>query len=461
MNAMAGIFKKYVSRAAYAAFENISGRYVLEQHASLRNAMNLSWPERKLQNRKKLANLVAFAKATVPYYADMLGKMKFDPELILADPRYLRDIPILTKADVMESGSRLISSPYVDAIRLHQSRTNGSTGANMTVYYDPVALDLSAAVTALSQEWVGFQLGDRQIHISSAIPDHGDKRSNRVEALRKLASNRSSLEMAHLDRDQLIKIWEQIKSQKPKIVQALPSQMYAIAQKLSGEHEADLGAFETFVSTGETLEKHQRDLIEARFRCRIANRYGNAEFGIIAHTVIANRLTKFKNSYDSMRVIDTHVWVDGYPQPGSTTDEALVVTGLNNKCFPLINYSTGDLSSVRESVDGIFLDGIRGRVHEVVRIGSREITTQYIQDILSAKTKATDFQVFTTESGDISRILVACDSDLEWKNVESALRSGFPEELRVEFCEYSDFSRVGRQNKFTYVVKDSLPTEGE
>lgn len=444
--------QKLLRRVAFAGFEYVAGRHIRSQHQALIMRMRQPWIERRNANRQRLAALVTYAKTHVPYYRDIMGALRFNPEMILSNPAALRDIPILTKEDILEQGDRLIAEPYRDLVKLHLSRTNGSTGANLWVRYDPVALDISAAVTAMTQDWCGFEQGQRQLHLSSAIPNHGDARASQIERLRQFASNRMVLELGDLNPIALSKLLKKLRAARTQLVQGLPSQLYALAQTAQAEAIDMAGAAPVIVTTGERLHEHQRSLIETVFGSPVINRYGNAEFGVMAHGVSERAKGALSSTGKDLRLIDTHVWADSFSDTTSDTPIPLVITGLNNHAFPLINYATGDLGCLNEDDEGIRLSQLAGRVHDVVRFGAKEVTTQLVQDILSAKAKIDDFQLQVDAHNQVRKVAVASDDPLQHASVKAVLQTSFGNTFSIEFVTYSTFVGRGWQNKFSYVV---------
>ena len=434
----------------FPVFEWVSGRQVTAQYVALKAASDEAWEIRKRKNSQRLASIVSFAKANVPYYKNVLTKIKFEPLRLLDDPKYLQDIPILTKRDLLEYGPALISERHKGYVNLQPSYTNGSTGPNLAIYYSPPAKDISAAVTRLTHDWVGFGSRQIQVHLSTEIPNHGDRRAQRIESIRRLIARRESVELSSLSHEDLLRSWKEISSLAPYLVQGLPSQLYAIAGTVKETHGSQHGYFKVFVSTGETLFPHQRALIEDVFGCQIANRYGNAEFGIIAHEDFRTVGEDIQSS-QMMRVVDTHVWVETYKNLGSGVSPILVTT-LNNRAFPLINYTSGDLAEVVECSNGIYISPVQGRIHDEVTIGGKRFTTQFFQDLLSARCGITDFQILKMSGGAV-KIKVVLKSNTQQESVRSVLASTFGDTFNIEFCKLAELHRVGAQGKFRYVIE--------
>ena len=96
---------------------------------------------------------------------------------------------------------------------------------------------------------------------------------------------------------------------------------------------AGAGVFTVFEIQRRTCPKpHQRETIARVFECRVVDRYGLAEFGVVAY--------QMDGDSNALRVYDGFVW------PETTEEGEIVLTGLTNRMMPLIRYRTGDLATL-------------------------------------------------------------------------------------------------------------------
>src|SRR5258705_246283 len=101
-------FRGIAAVIAYPLAERFEGRDVRSKRRALASAMARDFAERRQQSWAALVDLVRFAAVNVPYYRDLFARIRFDPDKLTNDPRYLQDIPYLTK-DLFESeGDRLL-----------------------------------------------------------------------------------------------------------------------------------------------------------------------------------------------------------------------------------------------------------------------------------------------------------------------------------------------------------------
>lgn len=450
------------SHVVFPLAERLSARDVMGRVRAINHDLAMPWVERQRHNRLRLAEMVQWAQHEIPFYRDLFAQLKFDPLKLINDIRYLSNIPVLTKADLLEAGDRIVHPHAKEYLTMQASRTNGSTGASLPVYYSPAAKDESAAVTRITHEWIGFGDSDLQLHISSELPGEVPVEARREEWWRRAATNRISVECSSWADENLETVWQTIKRNTPYLVQGHPSTLAHLAAYVKDRHGSGRGKFKVFVSTGERLGDHQRAVIEEVFGCRVANRYGNAEFGIVAHERFISRPDEPDMQSDVtpaeatarryLQIFDPCVWVETLPASAGIGGP-LVVTSLVNYASPLIRYATGDEGRVVKGRAGVYLDGLEGRVHDVVVIRGIRYSTSFIQDMLSREMKVSDFQ-FVRGANEALELRVVLQNTKDEAAVRSLIEQVLGEgAVKIVFGSRAQFIRVGRQQKFRYVVE--------
>ena len=107
---------------AYPIAERIEKRDIRNKRSELRSYYKLPFVARKQVMRTRLADIVEFAGANVPYYKDLFRTHGFDPAILRKDSAYLQDLPYLTKDIVREQGRRLLSS-NLEGLRHYDMKT--------------------------------------------------------------------------------------------------------------------------------------------------------------------------------------------------------------------------------------------------------------------------------------------------------------------------------------------------
>jgi len=391
---------------------------------------------REVLMKNELCNLVAFANEKVPYYRDLFKAIKFNPEKLQKDVRYINEIPFLDKNIILEQGNRLLVDNYAD-YKDYPCKTGGSTGKSVIIHYDQDAADWSASTTLYARHLCGNKRHKKELHLSSELPVIRTGKDKFREDMKCLSMNRTNVFYKTFDDQSMIKILNDIRKAKTHLVHGHPSTMYCLAlqAKKSGNHKK---LFSIFESSGEHLPMKKAEAIQDAFGCDIINRYGLAEAGVIAYQT-------GKNS-EELFLFDHMVYAE------SVLDE-IVITNLKNKIMPLLRYKTGDLGDVKRTDKGFFIENLRGRVHDSVTINGTVYLTHYIQDLLDRFGGVADFQILTKENmNPILRIVL--DENANKEKLESEIRAIFQHHLPVEYISMDDLKLVGRRHKFRYVVNE-------
>lgn len=445
------------SAAIFRVAERLERRNIRARQSALGDEMSLPFAERRRRSWERLIRTVRFAGATVPYYRDLFAGIGFDPDRLTNDPAYLAKLPLLTKDIIREQGDRLLREDHAEH-RKHVCKTGGSTGPSANILYDQRGADWSSAVTRQARAAIGAGPLRSQLHLAAGFGDPIPFRDRVREQVKCLANNRFNLTFATFSPAELDRIWQGILKIRPYLVHGHPSTLHQLAVHLqtSGIRADAKRAFEVFESSGEVLSAAQRELISRVFGCRIVNRYGLAEAGVVAY--------QFDRERDVMRVFDPVVWPEIADvefgselasDPGEQTGE-LVVTTLTNHLMPLLRYRTGDLASLRETSDGFELQRVVGRVHDVIDLAGSPVPTHYVQDVLDRIGGVREFQVERNDNRPIFRIVPETAASLE--KIERELRRHWQASIDVEFVEMDALKRQGWRSKFRHLVS-AAPVE--
>lgn len=439
------------SAAIFRVAERLERRNIRGRQSALGDEMSLPFAERRRRSWERLVRTARFAGATVPYYRDLFADIGFDPDRLTNDPAYFAKIPLLTKDIIREQGDRLLREDHASH-RKHVCKTGGSTGPSANILYDQRGADWSSAVTRLARAMVGAGPLRSELHLAAEFGDpipFGDRVREQVKCL---ANNRFNLTFATFSKAELDRIWQRILKIRPYLIHGHPSTLHQLAVHLEtrGIRADAKPAFQVFESSGEALSATQRELITRVFGCRVVNRYGLAEAGVVAYQLDRER--------DIMRVFDPVVWPEIVDvefgselasDPGDQTGE-LVVTALTNRLMPLLRYRTGDLASLRESDGGFELQRVIGRVHDVIDLAGTPVPTHYVQDVLDRIGGVREFQVERSEHRPVFRIVPESSASME--KIERGLRKHWQASIDVEFVEMESLKRQGWRSKFRHLV---------
>ncbi|MEM6251681.1 MAG: phenylacetate--CoA ligase family protein [Cyanobacteria bacterium P01_D01_bin.156] len=439
------MLKALISYFLYPVLERQQKRQILPKLSALKTFAQRSPVERRRMSQQRLYETVAIAGRDVPYYRDVFQQRQFDPEKLKTDPQYLTDLPYLTKDILREQGERLLSET-VDRSPLHVRKTGGSTGPSALIYYDQTALDWTAAANLQVLEWTGKKRYMKEVHFSSYFPAKPPLRDRLKESIKCISLNRVNITTDVFDPVSLGKILDAIKAERPYGVQGHPSTLYGLALYAHQENYPAKKLFTAFESTGEVLDDKKWQLIQTVFDCQIYNRYGNAEFGVVAHTT--------DDSPKHLRILDYMVWPEGRSVASADVQsdtQELVFTGLANAMMPLIRYCTGDLGDLVELDGDLYVTNIVGRVHDMVTIGERRYPTHYLQDVLDRLGSIDEFQVEQITPETLSLKLVL-DDGANIDHIQTQIANWWGDSVAVDFVSFDSLSRQGWRSKFRHLV---------
>lgn len=428
---MIGYFSGYI---VYPLIEKFSGRKILSKFKELKNFESLSRVEQVHQQRLYLYELLGHSQQTVPYYKSLFKAHSFDIEKVKKDIKWVEDLPILTKEIIREQTENFKST---GSAPLHQRKTGGSTGQAVFFYYDCNALDWTAAINLRAYEISGKKPHHSDCHSGAELGFSAPPLRDKIKLF---AQNRSVLKVSSFSEMGIASAYSFLKRKKPYLLQAHPSTLVAIANYVEDKGLPPVQLCKVFEPSGEMLTEKSVRLIKKNILCDVYNRYGNAEFGVIAHSLSAS-------DYNSLRVFDRAFYAE------SGRGSNVIVTSLTNFGFPLIRYDTGDLADVVHRECGTFIENIQGRIHDLVAIADEIIPTHYIMDYLDHKVGGVrEFQIVVEKEKDPVLCIVAAEYG-DKDHIKRTVLARWPKNLSIRFINFDEVVRSGWRQKFKHLVE--------
>ena len=427
---------------AYPIAESQENRLIRPKLAELRQHYRLPIEQRLKISRNRLADTLVYAQQSVPYYHDLFAQNSFDPEKVRKDIAYLKELPYLTKDIIREQGERMLSQPLSEE-KHHVCKTGGSTGLSCIIYYDQMGADYSAAVTLYARERIGKLKQKSELHFACHFPDATIPTWPTREDFKCFAMNRSNIFFSSVDDAGLEEIWQTLKRRQPHLVHAHPSTIYSLACYIERKYGSGK-AFEVFESSGELLEPYQREAIARILKCKVIDRYGLAELGVVAY--------ELDGVEAGLQVLESEAWPESVALNNAENGEhELVFTGFRNKLMPLLRYRTGDTGKIEQRTTGLYLTNVVGRIHDLVPINGIAHPTHHIQDMLDHRVGGIqEFQIDLRSTPPLLKIVpeTSADQDEIRRKITGFWGAGFD----LQFVTHDSFVRVGRHAKFRHVV---------
>lgn len=278
----------------------------------------------------RVRDVVDYAFRYCPFYQARFAAAGFCG--VLSGWEDFRRLPFLTKQNIRDYNKNLLSCEFRRE-DLVEAKTGGSTGTALTLYFDKRCQEKRNAAAMRSDRWAGWDIGMKVAAIwgNPPIADTLKKK------LRNLLLDRIIyLDTMDINEHSVSRFAVDWRREQPRIVFGHAHSIYILATYLRRMGIEDLRP-NGIVATSMMLLEPERQVIEAVFGCRVTNRYGCEEVGLIACEC---------EQHAGLHLNVDHLVVEFLRDDGTEAEigeEAyIVVTDLINHGMPLIRYRIED-----------------------------------------------------------------------------------------------------------------------
>lgn len=299
----------------------------------LRELSTSQWldPDRLRRRQwKRVQKIAEYAFQHCAYYQAQFAAAGFDGVLRNWDD--FQRLPLLSKSDIRKHGDGLLSREF-QREELATAKTGGSTGVALNLYFDKRCQEMRNAAAMRSDRWAGWDIGMKVAAVwgNPPTPDTLKKK------LRNLLLDRAIyLDTMDINEDSVQCFITDWRHEQSRILFGHAHSIYILATYLRRRGIEDLRP-RGIITTSMMLLESERQVIEEAFACRVTNRYGCEEVGLIAceceqhhglHLNVDHLVVEFLRDDGTAAV------------PGEEAD--IVVTDLINRGMPLIRYQVED-----------------------------------------------------------------------------------------------------------------------
>lgn len=278
---------------------------------------------RKLQFDRLKAILV-FAYNYSPFYRNSFKQANFNPLLHFRNLDDISLIPIISKAELLESNSGIHTTELYNFRKLFKAETSGSTGQSLGFQKDEEWDSYHRASIYRGMSWYGVEPWDR----------HGYFWGFSFSPLKKaktifydfLVNRFRIFSYENSDLARFIK-----KLDNASYISGYSSMIYEVAKVLNNKN-VKLDNLKLVKATSEKIFPHYNDESFKAFGLKMTSEYGSAESSIIA----------FECPEGSMHINEETCFVE-------EVDGEIVVTNLVARSFPTIRYKLGDYIKLSNS----------------------------------------------------------------------------------------------------------------
>ncbi len=312
------------------------GKYRLRTLRELERSQWRPVEAMRAQQWELLGRMVRYAAAQSPYYQRLFSERHFSADGFRRED--FESLPVLTKAAIRGAGDELLSRA-VPRAALGVHKTGGSTGVSLTTYFDPDWLELRSADALRSNRWAGYVHGMR-VAALWGNPPVAKTLKQRIRA--ELVDRFVFLDTMDFNDRTVADFLARWRRERAEVLFGHSHSLYMLAKYVIAHGITDLHPA-GIISTSMMLIASERTVIEAAFGCKVFDRYGCEEVGLIAaecerheglHLCIEQLYIEFLRA-------------DG-AQAGPGEEGAIVITDLNNHGMPLIRYRIEDMGVLAE-----------------------------------------------------------------------------------------------------------------
>lgn len=388
----------------------------------LRHLQKTQWlPESALREiqLRRLDQILVHAYRNSPYYRALFDRHGIDGATL--DRRALPKIPVLTKQDIRAHVDSMIASPYTRAT-LPFHKTGGSTGTSLVTYFNEAWREVRTADALRANQWAQYFHGMRVAAIWGNPPIAQTFKQKLRSALYDRFVYLDTMSLTDASMGGFVELWRR---KQPEIVFGHSHSIYILAKYLNDHGIADLRP-RGVIATSMMLLQGERVEIERAFACKVNDRYGCEEVGLIASQ--CDRHLGYHLNIE-------HLYVEFLKPDGTEAapgeEGAIVVTDLLNKGMPLIRYRVEDVGVPSATAcpcgRGMpTMERVTGRVADYLRRkdGSLVAGVSLVERTLTAIAGIEQMQIVQTALDEIELNVAIAEE----------FRAGAAEALRAEFA---------------------------
>lgn len=284
---------------------------------------------------EKLRALIKHAYHTVPYYTELMRKLKLQPDDIKT-VKELYKLPLLTKQDIKNNFNKLISLKFNKHFLRH-GHTSGTTGSPLDLVYDIQTCVVHHVADWRQKNWADLKYGAPFASVQGRliVPI---KQITPPFWRKNYINNQLFMSSFHLKENTIPYYFNKIKMDGIRHIEGYPSTIYILSMYLNKKKQTL--PLKAVLTSSETLYDFQRASIEKAFCCKVFDYYGMAERAVFATECEYHQGHHLNMDYGITEFVNNQNEIVRKGEFGR-----IVATSLHNWAMPLIRYQTNDSSS--------------------------------------------------------------------------------------------------------------------
>lgn len=275
------------------------------------------------------------------------------------DWKCLADFPVVNRETYRKYHDKVAVKEYYNRPDNRKKSTSGTTGTPFVLMWDHRKHSRMVSDMKYFAELCGCKSHERLCCLVSAKKGCSERS---VEAQER--DNVYNVVYHRMDDENIVRCLGEINDHKAKAFIAYAPMLRFIAQYMlrNPENKYDMPYLETIISEAELLEEKYVKVLENNLGCKLYNRYGTEENGILAQE---------DGSGKGNRINMGSLWIEILKEDCDEPQEdgkvgRVVITDLFCKAFPMIRYDLGDYAIKYTDKNGLeYITDIVGRVQDI------------------------------------------------------------------------------------------------
>lgn len=295
-----------------------------------REAANWDDDRRRKWILDRLRSVVRHAFEQTDFYRKRLKGCNFDPYADF-DFEDFAQLPVLTREDIHDSGSRLLAHS-VPADQMRKDSTGGSTGTPTEIWLGPNERGWRDSGMEHFFRTMGIPEGSRTALLwgHHLDPQATDTLREKYQAF---VSNVRWFDSLRISPETLDKYHQELESFRPACIIAYASALGHLAEHILAKNYKPSYPTRCLVTGGEKLWSRHRSLIKEAFGQSVHERYGSRDAGCIGAQLDPVNTLAY-----------TLDWANNLVEPELPHSESpILITKLQADVMPMIRYRIGDI----------------------------------------------------------------------------------------------------------------------
>lgn len=314
--------------------------------------------------RKQLIQMLEHCQKNVPYYREIINRLGNN---FYEDPEeYLKNFPILTK-DLIRQHFDELKSADLPRRKWYFTASGGSTGEPIRLIQDYEFAARAGAITLFFSRLIGRETGECEVYLWGSERDIIQGHEKWQARLAHRITNSIFVNAFQMTPEKMRAAIALINERKPKLIIGYVEAIIGLAQ-FAVRERIPVVAQKAIITSAQTLFPYMRERIEKVFQCKVFNRYGTREVGIVACE---------RPGYEGLWIPPWGNYIEILDCKGNRvpdgTEGAIMVTSLSNYAMPLLRYRIEDygiLSPTRYQGGkyiGQVLEAVTGRTYAIFK----------------------------------------------------------------------------------------------